>query len=289
MKSVKIKFSYVENNMGDMLNVLIPEKVFGINVKHEGNPYTAQSTGIGSYLNTFFVPKSEYKEFSFIKKAGMGFFDKISGDTRIWSTGFISYPTEEEISIRNKNLTFSSVRGELSKRRVENILGRKLDITTGDGGLLSSELISSVEKKYTLGVIPHFKEYGDDIYNQYVEESPVTAKLINLKEEPMKVLKDISECEFIISSSLHGLIVADSFGIPNLRIVTSDKLMGDGFKFDDYYSSFGVDSNKIDIENITSFPTINEIIDNYQITKKAVDNKKKEVYDAFFQNINIKG
>lgn len=289
MSKLKMKFSYVENNMGDMLNILIPRDVFGVEIIHEGNPYTAESTGIGSYLNTFFMPETEYNRFSFIKKSGMSIFDKITNETRIWSTGFISYPTEKELSIRNKDkLTFSSVRGELSKKRIEKILDIKLDISTGDGGILVSEVIKPSKKKYELGIIPHFKEYGDEIYGEYAQKNNSTT-IINLQEDPYKVLKDISECEYILSSSLHGLIVADSFGIPNSRIVTSDKLMGDGFKFDDYYSSFGVKSNKFIVKEVDSFPSINDIIDNYSITESDLSNKKKEVYEAFFKNISIKG
>jgi hypothetical protein len=64
--------------------------------------------------------------------------------------------------------------------------------------------------------------------------------LLDLRNDPIKVLKQIAECETIISSSLHGLIAADALDIPNKRI----KLSNHGhnfdvdFKFDDYYSIF---------------------------------------------------
>ena len=60
-------------------------------------------------------------------------------------------------------------------------------------------------------------------------------------------MKIISECECIISSSLHGLIIADSFLIPNQMVHLTDKLYGDGFKFDDYYSNFDINPQIFDL------------------------------------------
>ncbi|HCC95763.1 MAG TPA: hypothetical protein DEQ26_15865 [Flavobacteriaceae bacterium] len=287
MNKLKMKFSYVENNMGDMLNVMIPRDVFGVEIKHTQNPYVADSTGIGSYLNTYFVPKSAYKEFSTLKKIGMKAFDTFENETKIWSTGFISYAAEEEVCIRSSKIKIASVRGELSKQRLEKILNQKLDITTGDGGLLSSELIKSTTKKFEIGIIPHFKELDEKIYSEILSKYP-SIKLIDLRKEPYSVLEEISECEYILSSSLHGLIVSDSLRIPNLRIITSNRLLGDGFKFDDYYSSFGIESNRVVVNKVEDFPTINNIIDSYKINDEMVDKKKSEIYDAFFKDMNFK-
>ena len=55
----------------------------------------------------------------------------------------------------------------------------------------------------------------------------------------MDVCRDISGCERILSSSLHGLIIADSFSIPNRRIGFYNNLKGGDFKFEDYASALG--------------------------------------------------
>jgi hypothetical protein len=57
--------------------------------------------------------------------------------------------------------------------------------------------------------------------------------------DPVKCAEKIAECETVISSSLHGLIAADSFGIPNRQLVFSSNIVGGQFKYDDYHSVFG--------------------------------------------------
>lgn len=270
---MKLYYSQVPN-MGDILNEMITKDIFGVNITRSNSIFDADFTGIGSFLGAFYnnmSPKQVLKKH---------FLDLKNNQTVIWSSGFIEYPKSLEVPMK-KNIVVSSVRGELTKKRIEKILNKKLDITTGDGGLLASELVKRVPKKYEIGVIPHYKEFNDNNFASMRGNSKF--KFINLRDEPYQVVKEIAECNYILSSSLHGLIVADSFNIPNLRLVASSNLLGDGYKFDDYYSSFGVDSKFIDLNMKSGILSENEILDNYKITSKDVDKKKQEIYDAFMK------
>lgn len=61
---------------------------------------------------------------------------------------------------------------------------------------------------------------------------------IDIFSETNDFLKIINQCEFIFSTSLHGLVIADAFGIPNVRLNISSSLKGGDFKFLDYYSVY---------------------------------------------------
>lgn len=287
-KIIKMKYGLNVNNMGDMLNEMIPRDLFGVDIKHVNNIYESETTGIGSYLGDYFVSRRSYTKYwrtrEFAKK--LKYFNRKSKKIRFWSTGFMEYPKGTEVSIRpNEQLRFSSVRGELSKKRIESIIGKKLNITTGDAGLLAENLVSDVRKKYNVGIIPHFREQDEQIFKKAADFYP-NSKWINLSADPYEVVREIGECKNVISSSLHGLIVADSFGIPNVRVVKSNKMYGDGFKYDDYYSSFGINSEKVKLtESIDSLPSIEWIQKNYKISRKAVLQKQVEIENAFYKNL----
>lgn len=107
--------------------------------------------------------------------------------------------------------------------------------------------------------------------------------IIDLGNKPIDVVKEIASCETILSSSLHGLIVADSFHIPNKHILLypyGERMLGDGFKFADYYSSYGLKDNPIDVST-TNLPTIQSIIDDYRIEPSVVEKKKDEIFAVF--------
>jgi len=97
------------------------------------------------------------------------------------------------------------------------------------------------------------------------------------------------QCRTIVSSSLHGLVVADSLGIPNMRMICSDRIRGGDYKYDDYYSAFGMtehnrfDIREMDINNID----IQRIIDDYRITPDQVAQMKKELIEAFPFKVDV--
>lgn len=107
------------------------------------------------------------------------------------------------------------------------------DVPLGDFGLILHKFISRQEPKYTLGEIPHYTAYRDRLAMKTDDRL-----IINITA-PVEVVLDLaSKCERIISSSLHGLILADVLGIPNYW-VPDCRVLGGGFKFMDYASAFG--------------------------------------------------
>lgn len=130
---------------------------------------------------------------------------------------------------------FVSVRGELTRKCLS------IDPTTplGDPGALADMFIGwpLPKKEYDLAIIPHYTHRHLPLIKVWECKG---AHIINVLAPPSQVIEQIAKCRRVASSSLHGLIVADALGVPNVWITMSNPIKGDRFKFDDYYSSLGV-------------------------------------------------
>ena len=73
-------------------------------------------------------------------------------------------------------------------------------------------------------------------------EYPNNTHIIDICTDDFNHLfEEILSCEFIISSSLHGIIFAHSFGIPAFHIICNETVPTiDDFKFKDYYSIWSI-------------------------------------------------
>ena len=56
----------------------------------------------------------------------------------------------------------------------------------------------------------------------------------------------MTACAYIVSSSLHGICVAEAYGIPAVWVRLADNIVGGEFKFRDYYASTGRDMHPQD-------------------------------------------
>lgn len=129
-----------------------------------------------------------------------------------------------------------ALRGELTKKYIEEEFNVKLDVPLGDFALLMPRVIkcTNFEKKYKFGVVLHYKDKEHEIV-EYVQN--MGGKIIDVGQKVDFFVKELVSCEMILSSSMHGLILSDAYGIPNKRIVLSDLVTGGDFKFQDYYST----------------------------------------------------
>lgn len=183
--------------------------------------------------------------------------------------------------------TFLGVRGILSKSRHD--LGD--EVVLGDPGLLSQLLLPKREtKKFKLGIIIHHKEFKipklQKEIKSLLKKHKKEATFISVKSlDPIAVIKRIDQCEAIISSALHGLIVADALQIPNKWMVFSDRLEGGDYKFKDYYSVFGEQPAPIFLkESLLSLPELIKSTESRDI--KKLQRIQEELTKAF-QNLPI--
>lgn len=130
-----------------------------------------------------------------------------------------------------------AVRGPLTLRQM-GLEGS--NTVMGDPGLLAPRLnFPRQQKKYVLGVVPHYVDREQPAFLKVAERLGARVATIDVRRAPEEVFQAIDECEHIVSSSLHGLITADSLGIPT-GWLESPRVLGGRHKFDDYYGALGL-------------------------------------------------
>ena len=103
---------------------------------------------------------------------------------------------------------------------LSNLKQRKEDIRLGDPGILMPLIFNEdVNRIYRLGVIAHFVDMDSPKLTLWQQKFSNDTLFINVLKDPKDVITNIRKCDAIASSSLHGLIIADSYGIPNIRFV----------------------------------------------------------------------
>ena len=223
---IKLYYYFEGSNFGDAVNPYILENIFGhkcVFADHEN----AELFMIGSILGKALTRKS--KVFKRLRQS-------CREPLTVWSSGFIRNDVSNLCAPRQLNVC--ALRGSLSLHLLEKVTGKKFAPVLGDGGLLISRLFESLpEKKYQVGIIPHFIDEKLPEVAEMQKKIPGSV-VISPIGNPVDCARKIAECETVISSSLHGLIAADSFGIPNRRIVISNNIVGGEFKYNDYYSAF---------------------------------------------------
>lgn len=213
------------------------------------------------------------------------------------------------------NARILALRGKLTKDR----LGVTHDVTLGDPGLLISKILpvsasSDSAAKPTgivphlkhwaskifpafadsaakpIGIVPHWKHYASPRLDRYRNDSRY--KMINPRCEPESIVHELNSCSFIIASSLHALIFADAYGIPNKRMTFHDGLndVAD-FKYLDYFSAIdraGEYAEAITPEDIAMFEPENHMDMPYRANVLRVQDELNDLYKSFTKEIRTR-
>ncbi|MBN2466485.1 polysaccharide pyruvyl transferase family protein [candidate division WOR-3 bacterium] len=151
----------------------------------------------------------------------------------VWGSGFI----DSGASLNTRPRRVLAVRGPLTRAKLLEF-GVECPEVYGDPALLCPLLFRpSLVRRYSLGIVPHYIDRSSPLLERFRRMAGVT--VIDVADAPEDVIRKITECEVIASSSLHGLIVADAYGIPSIWTRSWGKLHGDDFKFHDYFMSVG--------------------------------------------------
>jgi pyruvyltransferase len=214
MTKVKMFWWNEQPNFGDSLNPIILKRLFNVETEW-ADMHNADLVGAGSCL--------QWVAAETIKRPR---------EIHIWGAG---YMYDKEPAVHCKQVVFHAVRGNNTRNYSD--LNK---IALGDPGILSSLLFNKpITKKHKVGIVPHLWNQNDDKLRD-IKRLYRHVKIIDVCDPPMTVLEQIASCDFIYSSSLHGLIVADSFGIPNQWVTFTKPLFGGDWKFNDYYSVYAI-------------------------------------------------
>ncbi len=209
---VKLRYFTKRPNWGDALNPYLIKKLIGVDVLRYGQqppPAGTHLLAMGSILHW------------------------ANADSIVWGTGAVSPAAR----LPTRPSRILAVRGPLTRQ-----ICLKHDIgcpeVYGDPALLLPRIYapSARRERYDVGVILHYVDKQSEFAQRCRAEC---VKLIDVYADTEQFVDEVCSCAAVLSSSLHGLICADAYGVPSKWIEVSNKVIGQGFKFRDYYASVG--------------------------------------------------
>ncbi|WP_274426443.1 polysaccharide pyruvyl transferase family protein [Chelativorans sp. YIM 93263] len=221
-RTVKIYRSHPKGlkvgNFGDELTIPLLERLFGVSAVPVAM-HDAELLAVGSILDS-------YSRARWPRRVLTRIFRLRPSDLHVWGSGFM---LEDSTANWPANLFVHAVRGVLTANRLS-----QFDGPIGDPGILASQIVSRPRPTASVALVPHFVD------EEHVRTLalPEHWKVVNPDNEALPTVKEIASAELVVSSSLHGLIVADSFGIPAIwaRSV-NDLYKRSDFKFHDHASA----------------------------------------------------
>lgn len=200
-------------NLGDILNPYVVEKVTGRPPR-----FVSRGQGILAIGST-------------IRFAQKG--------TMVWGTG-----CSRRSQVLCPDANYAAVRGPITLQLLKQAGVVELPEVMGDPALLLPRWYNpTVEKAYKLGIIDHVTFDNPTAPVQPISDDVLRISLARVGyAEIEKFIDELLSCEKIISSSLHGIIIAAAYGIP-VQYATRSRSMrgisGDGMKFEDFFLSIG--------------------------------------------------
>lgn len=221
---------YASKNFGDVITPYLCKKIAGIDnvrrlFKHPP-PSIPHLVGCGSIL------------------------DRCNSSSVSYGCGFQNKREAKD----HRNMKFPlSVRGPISKS-LANLDDSQTFPLIGDAGFLLPLIYKPQGGKNVVqvGLIPHIVHYN--LLLKKFKDVP-GVKVINLATYNIEnVVDEIVTCEKVISTSLHGFIVAAAYGVECGLAKTNIQLWTDGTKFDDTLAALGISDAK---ERKSRMPRLN--------------------------------
>lgn len=169
----------------------------------------------------------------------------------VWGSGMLDSDRASKVQARD----IRAVRGPLTR---EALLKKEVacpEIYGDPALLLPLHYKPNVHKTYRLGIIPQYDTIQD--FTHFTVSPGI--KIISTRgyADWHDFINDIVSCEAVVSMSLHGLIVAEAYGIPSKWVESTGHDMYSRFKYYDFYQSIGKnDENVMVVDNTTTVHTL---------------------------------
>lgn len=206
----------------------------------------------GTYINI----DSDYEDYNFSICGSV--LQHTNKNSIVWGSGFISHQS----ILKEVPRRIYAVRGVLTRNKLVH-LGIECPDAIGDPALLLPKYYTPKRDiKYKLGIIPHYTEL---VISTIENVRNPKIKIIDITKPVEQFIDEVNQCECVVSSSLHGLIVCDAYQIPNGWIKLSNMIAGQDFKYFDYFSSIGrMDTksfkvNQVNMEQLIAICKVNPL------------------------------
>lgn len=230
------KLDNLNNYITDTVNSLIHRKNIPIF-------YFSKTKNVGDILNPYLIQKISGKETTLARSRRVKHVLPIGSiihfgtkKSTVWGSGII-HPSQLPPANILKKMRYKAVRGLLTKQELESYDINLDDIPLGDPAVLLPLYYSpqKTARRFRVGIVPHFVDADNPVLLKHLNDEDVL--IIDIKQNPEDFIDQINSCDYIFSSSLHGLIISDTYKVPNAWLRFSDKVIGGDFKFHDYYST----------------------------------------------------
>lgn len=240
----KFYYNYGSGNFGDTINNVFFTKLLNKDLSFSSNHNSVHYATTGSILS------------------------QINDKSIIWGSGFISQNSDlggnnygsNTNKIIKKPLEVIAVRGPLTRKKLLS-MGIDCPENYGDPLMLFPLIYHNFNVKVThkYGVIPHYIDKNSTNLKTLINNLN-DVKLIDIiikNDDYKSFIDDILKCEYIISSSLHDVMMGIIYRKKTIFVEFSNNVIGNRFKFYDFFGSLGVD---YDVKNIYSSELINNVI-----------------------------
>ena len=159
--------------------------------------------------------------------------------TIVWGAGVI----DDTLELRAQPARVTAVRGPLTRDYL-GAHGIDCPEVYGDPALLIPYFYKPAPTETRpggrIGIVPHYKDQKSPIFAAIRRANP-ELEFIDIANYGAwtDFVDRVSACDAVFSSSLHGLIVAEAYGIANHWVSVSGNVLGQGFKFRDFFASVG--------------------------------------------------